>query len=196
MSRPIRKVLRVDADGIMRAPPRALSFPVLTSALLEYLAIVANLRRKCQRSPYRYASSEEFVLFNAKPVWARFDAMTVEPMTTKECFQNCWSVSQAEPELRYAEGFALMCGSIPTHHAWLVRPDGRVEDPTWPVVYQAHADSQPQRDWSGRCVYLGISIGQEAHRRWVGRNSLYPLLLAVHDNDIVEVLELGMEAFR
>lgn len=49
----------------------------------------------------------------------------------KECFRNAyrWAIKW-DPELTYCEGYATGTG-FPVHHAWLIDPDGNVQDPTW-----------------------------------------------------------------
>jgi hypothetical protein len=47
------------------------------------------------------------------------------------CFMNAYNATQANPKLRYAEGYAHM-GAIPLHHAWALDEKNRVVDPTWP----------------------------------------------------------------
>jgi len=186
--------LKQDADGTLRPRARAATFPELTSALRQYLEIVAQMQSRCRTVPgLLYRSSEELILKTTKPVWANFDDMHLEPMQPKECFHNAFALSSVDPALRYTEGFALMDGSIPTHHAWLTDPDGKALDPTWPSVYRGHAERSPGKRWSGRVVYMGIAVDADAHLRWVERTR-YPNFLAVGDSDVEELLRLGTDA--
>lgn len=179
----------------LRPPAHAIPYPTLTKALREFLAWITARQRAAVPPGLRYASTEELVLFSATPIRANLFEMTIPEMSAGDCFDNAYRVSQADPAFRYAEGYALMCGSIPTHHAWLVDRAGEVHDPTWPAQYRAHAARQPERNWSGRVVYMGIEIEAAAHRVWTARRP-HPNLLAVRDDDIPEVLRLGVEAFR
>ena len=185
-------VLRTNDAGQIVPRRKAATFPELASALRHYLAIITNLR--APRKPgLRYRCSEELVLFNAKPVWANLRDMTLPAMQVKECFDNAAMIAGANPEYRYTEGFALMDGSIPTHHGWLTGPSGEAADPTWPAMYERHAEREPSKRWSGRVVYMGISVDREAHLRWMERTG-YPNFLAVRDDDVVDLLKNGLGA--
>lgn len=194
----LKAVLKMGADGKIQPRRKASTFPELTLALREYLQIVTIMHRQCRArhlDGFRFGSSEEMVLRLCKPVWANFDEMTLLPMQVKECFDNAFKVAGSNPELRYTEGFALMDGSIPTHHGWLTGPDGRVEDPTWPSIYRDHASAQTAKRWSGRVVYMGFAVEREVHQRWLWRTG-YPNILAVNEQDVVELLRDGPEALN
>ena len=49
-------------------------------------------------------------------------------MTIRECFSNATKMVWRDPALTYVEGF--VCSIIPIHHAWVMRPDGEIIDPT------------------------------------------------------------------
>jgi len=49
----------------------------------------------------------------------------------RHCFANATRHSRAH-ELIYVEGYALGPHGLIFEHAWCARPDGTVEDPTWP----------------------------------------------------------------
>lgn len=184
----------MDPDGTLRPRTRAASFQQLTGALREYLSLVAKMRSDSRTVPgRRFQSTEELILAVAKPVWANLDAMDLPPMQPKECFDNAEKVAAERPELRYTEGFALMDGSIPTHHAWLTDADGKAVDPTWPSVYAANAQRQPGKHWSGRVVYMGIAVDRDAHIRWMERTG-FANILAYCEDDIEELLRLGPDA--
>lgn len=186
-------LVRIDADGTMRPRQRAATFPELTAALRQYLFVVTRMRRLVgPPAGFRYGSSEELVLFNATPVWANLRAMGLPPMPAKECFDNALS-DAANPALRYTEGFALMDGGIPTHHGWVTDTDGKALDSTWPALYDRHAKAQPAKRWSGRVVYLGISVDRGAHLKWIERTG-YPNLLAVNEFDVEQLLHVGLSA--
>ena len=190
----IRAVLKRDAKGELIPRRRAATFPELTRALREYLSLVAEMRRTSGPArDWRYRSSEELILATATPVWAKLGDMTLPPMPPKQCFDNAEKVAAERPGLRYTEGFALMDGSIPTHHAWLTDPDGKALDPTWPSVYSGHAERQPGKHWSGRVVYMGIPVERNAHIRWMERTG-FANILAYREDDIEELLKLGPEA--
>ncbi|MFB7836167.1 hypothetical protein [Streptomyces sp. NPDC056056] len=68
-------------------------------------------------------------------------------MPNRQCYMNAARYAQDHPEeqLLYAEGFARMQRmDLDLAHAWCVRPDGTVLDPTW--------DTAPGR------AYVGIAL--------------------------------------
>lgn len=72
------------------------------------------------------------VLEHGKPgIWTPYDAERWgEKGRLKECFRNAYRKAIDHPELTYVEGYATVNG-LPVHHAWLLDPDGNVQDPTW-----------------------------------------------------------------
>ena len=190
-------VLKIDETGAIAPRMKAATFNELADALRHYLVLVAKMRRQMPGAPgLLYRSSEELVLFNARPVLGNFSAMTLPPMPPKACFDNAVAVAAANPAYRYTEGFALMDGGIPTHHGWLTGPDGKPTDPTWPAVYAAHAAGQPPgKNWSGRAAYMGIALDLETHARWMARTG-YPNFLAVYEDDVEALLRDGLEALK
>ena len=188
--------MQMDESGVIQPRAKPATFRDLAAALREYLLLVAKLRREMPGPPgWRYRSSEELVLFNAKPVLGNLPAMRLPAMAAKECFDNAVAVAARNPAYRYTEGFALMDGGIPTHHGWLTGPDGKPEDPTWPSVYAEHAARVPEKKWSGRAAYMGISLDTETHARWMERTG-YPNFLAVHEDDVTALLRHGLEALK
>jgi hypothetical protein len=184
--------LKAEADGSFSPRRRAATYPELTRALCQYLGIVAKMRRQGRPSNgLRYQSSEELILFTATPVWADLATMDVDPMPAKQCFDNAFAMAGGGG--RYTEGFALMDGSLPTHHGWITDSDGKAIDPTWPSLYAAHAAREPAKRWSGRVVYMGLAIDRDAHLRWIERTG-YPNILALYEADIEELLKLGLDA--
>ena len=47
----------------------------------------------------------------------------------KECYGNAYDLAMSDLSLTYYEGVAV--GIVPVDHAWCVKPDGTVVDPTW-----------------------------------------------------------------
>lgn len=192
----MKAVLRMNRQtGQLKPRQSAATYPMLTRALKCYLAMVTTIRRNELRIAGRYASTEELVLFNAKATWADLAAMQLPPMPPKACFDNAFTVAGLMPEYRYTEGYALMDGSIPTHHGWLTGPDGEVADPTWPGMYARHAAREPMKRWSGRTVYMGIAVDRDTHLRWAERTG-YPNILAVYDDDVAALLRDGLDALK
>lgn len=54
--------------------------------------------------------------------------------TRKECYKNSAHLALNNSEVQYTEGYALDLVDlpIPMEHAWVVDPEGKVIDPTWP----------------------------------------------------------------
>ncbi|MEU7072985.1 hypothetical protein [Streptomyces narbonensis] len=75
-------------------------------------------------------------------------------MPDKDCYGNSAQYAQAHRDegLLYAEGFALTHNGVDWYlpHAWVVRPDGTVLDPTW--------DDEPGQ------AYVGIAVADS--RLW------------------------------
>jgi hypothetical protein len=112
----------------------------------EYLTAVAEMRQRCVSKPkeFRFNGIEDLLLKHGKgfapPKTSRLPA-GVKRGPMKHCFENAGDIAVfGGTNLTYCEGYA--CGVIPVLHAWLVKPDGQVVDPTW-------------RD--GKC-YFGVPI--------------------------------------
>jgi hypothetical protein len=56
-------------------------------------------------------------------------------MTIKECFSNATKMVWHDPSLTYVEGYVTSI--IPIHHAWVMRPDGGIIDPTMRIKGRA-----------------------------------------------------------
>jgi hypothetical protein len=168
----------------------------LLAKVRSWLTMMTKMHRKNRRPDGdRYACTEEVVLFNGATSKANFAEMGAIPcMPFGKCFENAWEVSQADRRWTYAEGWGLMDHSIPTHHAWLVGPDGRIEDPTWRSVYWRHRDATPNEEFTGHVVYWGVTIPHDRHLHWAAHVG-FPNLLSVGDWDIPEVRRFGIDAF-
>jgi hypothetical protein len=65
-------------------------------------------------------------------------------MTKKECFSNSTKMVWRDPSLTYVEGYVTSI--IPIHHAWVMRPDGGIIDPTLRVKGRV---GPPPQDYFG-----------------------------------------------
>lgn len=181
----------------LRPPRHAISHGLLEGALCLFLAKVASMRMAAigRRRGFTYASIEQMLLCEGALTRANFNDMRIGAMAERECFANAFAAA-SHGRYAYAEGYALMCGAAePFHHAWLVGPDGRIEDPTWWPMYDLKRVEQPARHWSGNVVYLGVTIAADAHLRWTESRG-HINLLAVRDDDIQDVLRHGAAAFQ
>lgn len=97
----------------------------------DYLEQITRLRRDHIPKGWKWPCIEAMV---------RSEGMGFSSMETEvpehlrgpmgQCFQNAWkAVVLSEHELTYCEGYAW--GIIPALHAWVMRPDGVILDPTW-----------------------------------------------------------------
>lgn len=170
---------------------------VLSTALREHLFMCTKLRRNMAHAsklpvPFRYTSVEELVLFCGQQAELDILEHAVFPdMTVGRCFENAYEVSQSNPGWRYTEGWGLMEGSIPTHHAWLTGPQGEVADPTWTTLMRGKTHFPFDL---GRVAYLGVSVTPDAHRRWFESKG-YPNILCYCDMNNLDVMVSGMEFF-
>jgi len=82
--------------------------------------------------------------------YAPYDAERWGPKgRLKECFRNAWNLVQDHPdELTYVEGYATSLAVC--HHAWVLDPDGHVQDATWRTP-----DDGPE---CGYCLGDGIDL--------------------------------------
>jgi hypothetical protein len=85
-------------------------------------------------------------------------------MRAQECFRNATLMGRRDPSLTYVEGFLSFLG-VPIHHAWLVRPDGRVVDPTL---------SNKTVDWD--TPYYGVAFGRGFVAAFILRQGRFGLL--------------------
>ncbi len=145
----------------------------------------------------RHRCSEELVAKTGTVWHANLWDMTIEEMEPGHCFLNAFMLTQIDRRLRYVEGWALTEFGLPAHHAWVVDPDGRVQDPTWKTMYRRHRDRDAARGskqpYEGRCTYIGLMPADpHAHARWTIRRG-HPNILALRNSDIEAVLQLGLD---
>lgn len=108
--------VRMDSLAKARAVPEGVS-PGFWSALLLQAAIGDRLSE---------------LLITKGGAWgsAHLDATSRGP--ARACFSNAAEQVLADPTLVYVEGYACTkTVPIPLAHAWVMRPDGRIQDPTW-----------------------------------------------------------------
>lgn len=80
----------------------------------------------------------------------------------KQCYSNAARALMEDPDLVYCEGYAMLPGLIPVHHAWLLGPDGRVLDLTW-------------RD-DPETLYVGVALSFETVVRFAEDTRYYGVL--------------------
>jgi hypothetical protein len=198
------QALRHLPSGEIRPAIHPVAQDTLMKAIKEYLFLVTKIKRQSMRrasiKSFRYSCVEELVLFNGKAFYTNLDTQERPDGKIGECFLNAFNIAQINPETyTYAEGWAMMDGSIPTHHAWVVDAEGHVYDPTWQSVIRNEHERQITRAGSvhrtfGSASYLGITIDARSHLSWAERHR-YPNLLSYGDMAPVGVLERGISAF-
>jgi hypothetical protein len=152
-----------------------------------YLEMLCETHRQCYargsqgRSDWEYLCMEEFVLkegqmFNNILTELPDDVPKGPP---KMCFQNCmlaisWPSSLSEASnYFYCEGYAL--GSVlPMLHAWLVTPEGKVVDPTWPEPGSEYFGVAFKGGWAKR-----QTLKQECYGLLDAWTSEWPLLRGI-----------------
>lgn len=173
--------------------------------MVDYLAIVMFMERKCAEQnckavdgysdwfkSMRYASVEEFVLFNGSVKHSYVMRTHLPRMLEANCFENATRVSISDPTMTYVEGFASFGQDpIPTHHAWLEGPDGTIHDPTWKDVLHRNAMSgnvnQPEVAY-----YAGVRIETDAHMAWIDEHET-PNILCIGDLKPIGLLQGGYD---
>lgn len=107
-----------------------------------------ELRRSDERaaarfSGYRYRGGADFVLREGKFWRGRMLPEQYEPLVgpMSLCFANALAACDADPSLRYCEGYMTSGAGKPIVHGWCVAPDGGVVEVTLPATPEAHARS-------------------------------------------------------
>lgn len=70
-----------------------------------------------------------FMLENGRDFRAGPDTFKGRRMKIKRCYGNCAKMATRDDSLLYCEGYIDVNG-IPIEHAWLLRADGQIVDPT------------------------------------------------------------------
>ncbi|MFK0288439.1 hypothetical protein ACIQVL_49395 [Streptomyces sp. NPDC090499] len=118
--------------------------------LIHHIRQHAELSKTAYRVPadWSYPSSFHLLLALGRRFTPRPSPDDLIGMPDRLCYSNAarYALSHRDEGLVYAEGFALTHHEfdVSLPHAWVVRPDGTVLDPTW--------DDQPGR------AYVGIAI--------------------------------------
>lgn len=104
------------------------------------------------------------------------------PMRLGDCFANAHNLALNNPNLTYVEGLA-QATIMPTWHAWLEGPDGRIIDPTW-----ASLDGP---EWSDPFSYLGIRFDTDFVARRSTETGFFSMLHGLHTFHI-DILTNGL----
>jgi hypothetical protein len=108
-----------------------------------------------------------FILEHGRAFETDAKACAGRRMPMKQCFANATKVALRRPDMVYVEGYVrARAWGIAFHHAWLMRPDGKVFDPTL-----RHGDDEPSREYFGapfsiECVAkttFGVVNGKYGH---------------------------------
>jgi hypothetical protein len=125
----------------------------MDNGLVQYMAMMAGMRP--DREGMEFTSMEGLLL--KKGLEFKVGEFTHEG-EKKECFMNAYLLAERDDTVVYCEGFG--CSLIPTLHAWCVRFDGTVVDPTWDNA-------------SG---YIGIPFKLEYVRKTILRRGYYGVI--------------------
>jgi hypothetical protein len=171
---------------------------LLSKALREYLAMVTKIKRrggyKGKPPSFRYASAEEMVLFSGTAFQTIITDCDLPPMQRGNCFANAFTLALNDPAYRYYEGWAYMEHGIPTHHAWVVDPNGKVQDPTWlDSVRNPTKPLDPSN--RTRSAYYGVHIPLTQQVGWMIFKGTMNIV-AFGEMTPREVLEEGLEHFK
>lgn len=128
----------------LAAAPQRLS----EEGVIEYIRQLAQLSQdNCRAEGWAYPTQYHLLLQHGRRFRPAPLPDHVAPMPNRQCYMNAARYAKDHPEeqLLYAEGFARMQRmDLDLAHAWCVRPDGTVLDPTW--------DTAPGR------AYVGIAL--------------------------------------
>lgn len=130
--------------------PQAASLVAAEDGLIDYIRQHAELSKGAYRTPESWSYRSQFDLLLA--LGRRFTPVPSPEhligMPDRLCYSNAarYAQSHRDEGVVYAEGFALTHAGLNVYlpHAWVVRPDGTVLDPTW--------DDAPGR------AYIGIPV--------------------------------------
>ena len=146
------------------------------AALKQYLAFMSGnsvrFAAECLNpspDPWAYHTTPAFVLATGRPYTAAARPKGLRKMPNKLCFRNAHYLALDDRTLTYTEGYALSFQGIPVEHAWCVRADGTVVDPTW---------YHPEL-----AAYYGVEIPLEVVSGLVSRQGVYGILVNDWRND-------------
>lgn len=94
----------------------------------------------------------------------------------KNCFGNSCKAVLRDPSLTYVEGYASAI--IPFHHAWCLRDDGTIYDPTLRLKGRAALKTHPPR------AYLGVPFKWEFVCDFLTEVRTFGLLDGMHKRSI------------
>ncbi|MFJ9895399.1 hypothetical protein ACIQPR_19020 [Streptomyces sp. NPDC091280] len=138
------------------SPPQAAALLAAEEGLIEHIRQHAKLSHGAYHTPDDWTYPSPFHLLMA--LGRRFTPVPhpgdVPAMPDRLCYSNAarFALAHQGDDFIYAEGFALthVGTGIYLPHAWVVRPDGTVLDPTW--------DDEPGR------AYFGVAVADS--RLW------------------------------
>lgn len=124
----------------------------MSSGTIKYIEMVAGLSRSRQ-------SIEAFLLQWGRP-FPNVEQPPPPKSQARECYRNAALLAMSDASLTYCEGFAVAPDLFPMSHAWVVRENGTVLDPTWP-------DGND---------YFGVAIKTDALARMLIKSERYGIL--------------------
>lgn len=108
---------------------------------------------------------------------------TGHKMGQGECFMNATHLALADNRLTYVEGW-VACHGVPIQHAWVVKHDGFVIDPTI-----------PENDDGRISHYFGVPFDTDYVQKAIKANGVYGLLDYYYaGKSAPKLYELGLEA--
>lgn len=134
---------------------------------LEWVAKMARIHKA--QDDWAYLNLSSFVLARGRAYTAAPRPKGMRKMTNKLCFRNALYTVWEDRSLTYVEGYALAFNGIPCEHAWAVRPDGTVVDPTW---YDPDL-----------AAYYGVEIPLDIVHGRIIRNNVFGILVNDWRND-------------
>ncbi|TDD37787.1 hypothetical protein [Saccharopolyspora elongata] len=103
-------------------------------AFLEHMADLYERQSPPSSGTWRFRSFPELLLAEGRLWESSVPYAKSVRWGHRRCWQNASQLADADADLVYAEGLALITvGSLGTEHAWCVRNDAGVVDVTWPA---------------------------------------------------------------
>lgn len=129
----------------------------------------------------KHSPIDKFILENGQAFNIHPDTYKGRRMKQGMCFRNATLRALKYPNLRYVEGLATVHG-VPLQHAWNVRDDGVLIDPTWQNI--------------GKNEYFGVVFSNAYLEKAMTINGYYGALDGMYNRKTIQDLIEGKAQWR